>query len=365
MELCRVYMLTHVTVFHPSKVIDCPHGKRARLAKVSSRSTFLMHIKSDNPWHSQPSHSGPVSIGTHTLWASVAGPIRAPTSPLLIFITGAGASSAVYIKLREALSKRIRVLFYDRAGYDQSTLPPSSTLPNGKILAMDTARDLTKLLKATQLEPPYIPMAHSYGGIIARSFLELHKENPATIAGLILCDTATELMLQVFPRIPDANLEAVARNVDWEALTHLREASGMSDAEWTYAMEAQMRTVKGLVREDTHASGHALALCEQLRFQTLGERPLLVTRSNMAGDFQRRYDEGIRLGDGTEEEREKARDFILMTRLYHDQIARAQCQLSSEVVFKAWEEYGHDVPIRNSAFVAEEVVGWLNRSADV
>ena len=324
-----------------------------------------MHIKSDNPWHTRPSHSSPVSIGTHTLWASVAGPIRTPTSPLLIFITGAGASSAVYTKLREALSKHVRVLFYDRAGYDQSTLPPPITLPNGKILAMDTARDLTKLLKATQLEPPYIPMAHSYGGIIARSFLELHKENPTTISGLILCDTATELMLQVFPRIPDANLEAVARNVDWEALTHLREESGMSDAEWAYAMEAQGRSMKGLVREDTHSSGHALALCEQLRFQTLGDRPLLVTRSNMAGDFQRRYDEGVRLGDGTEEEREKARDFILMTRLYHDQIARAQCLLSRKVVFRAWEEYGHDTPIRNVDFVAGEVVGWLDSSVGV
>ncbi|KAG9197525.1 hypothetical protein G6514_001481 [Epicoccum nigrum] len=324
-----------------------------------------MHIKNDNPWHSRPSHSGSVCIGTHTLWASVAGPIRTPTSPLLIFITGAGASSAVYIKLREALSKHTRVLSYDRAGYDQSTLPPLSTPPDGRILAMDTAHDLTKLLKATQLEPPYIPMAHSYGGIIARSFLELHKENPTSISGLILCDTATELMLQVFPRIPDANLEAVARNVDWEALTHLREESGMSDAEYAYAMEAQMRTVKGLAREDTHASGRALALCEQLRLRTLGSRPLLVTRSNLAGDFQRRYDEGVRLGDGTEEEREKAREFILLTRLYQDQIARVQGLLSSEVAFRAWEDHGHDAPIRNVDFVVGEVVGWLQSSVDV
>ena len=85
----------------------------------------------------------------------------------------------------------------------------------------------------------------------------------------------------------------------------------------------------------------------------------------MAGDFQRGYDEGVRLGDGTEEQREKARDFILMTRLYHDQIARAQCLLSREVVFRTWEEYGHDTPIRNVDFVAGEVVGWLDSSVGV
>lgn len=279
-------------------------------------------------------------------------------------MTGAGASSAVYLKLKEALSAHIRVLFYDRAGYDRSTLPPKATLPNGRIHAADTARDLTRLLKEISLEPPYVLMGHSYGGIPARAFLEMHKDNVGTVAGMILCDTATELMLQFFTRVPDANLESVAKNVDWEELTHLKDESGMSDAEWEYALCAQQRTLKGLAMEDTHGSGHELALCEQFKHQTLGGKPLLVMKFNMAGDFQRRYNEGVRLGGGTEEEREKARMFILLCQLYHDQIARAQCRLSSDVVYKAFEQYGHDVPIRNARFIAGEVREYLGRIQD-
>ncbi|KAF3004754.1 hypothetical protein E8E13_000620 [Curvularia kusanoi] len=280
-------------------------------------------------------------------------------------MTGAGASSAVYVKLRKALSEHVRILFYDRAGYDRSTLPPMPSLLNGKIYAMDTALDLTKLLKATHLEPPYILMGHSYGGIPARSFLEIHKDSPDTVSGMILCDTATEIMLQFFAHIPDKNLEAVAKNVNWETLTNLKEESGMSDAEWDYAMSAQARTMKAAALEDTHASGHALALCEQFKYQTLGDRALLVMRFNMASDFQRRFDEGVRLGDGTKEEREKAKKFILLTRLYHEQIARAQCRLSTNAVYKEFEQYGHEAPIRQYAFVAQEIRDFLDRIAGV
>lgn len=322
-----------------------------------------MRLAVDNIWRDSLSHSGFVCVGPHSLWASVSGPIRKPSCPLLIFITGAGASSAVYIKLQQALSAHARVLFYDRAGYDRSTLPPATALPDGKIHAADTARDLTKLLRVTQLEPPYVIISHSYGGIPARFFLELHKENPDTIAGMVLCDTATELMLQLFTRVPDANLVAVAQNVDWEALTHLKEQSGMSDAEWAYAMDAQQRTAAALKLEDTHASAEELALCEQFKHQTLGEKPLLVLRFNMASDCQRMYDEGVRLGDGTEEEREKARRFILLLGLYQDQIARAQCRLSKNAEYECFEEYGHDTPIRKPHFVAEEIRTYLERLA--
>lgn len=324
-----------------------------------------MRILTENPWCSSPSHSGLISVGRHSLWASVSGPIRTPSCPLLIFITGAGASSAFYIKLQQALSAHARVLFYDRAGYDQSTLPPASTLPNGKIYAMDTARDLTKLLRKAQLEPPYVIISHSFGGIIARTFLELHKDNPHTVTGMVLVDTATELMLQLFAHVPDANLVAVAKNVDWEALTHLKEQSGMSEDEWKYASNAQERTNAALKLEDTHASAHELALKHQLDHQTLGWRPLLVLKYNITADYQMMYDEGVRLGDGTKEERENAKKFIQLFEMYHGQIAKAQCGLSNDAVFQACEEYGHDTPIRKPAVVVEQVRKFLTRLAKV
>ena len=77
------------------------------------------------------------------------------------------------------------------------------------------------------------------------------------------------------------------------------------------------------------------------------------------------YDEGVKLGDGTEEEREKARRFIQLFGMYHGQLARAQCSLSNVAVFETYEEYGHDIPIRNPAVVAEQVRKFLTRLAKV
>ena len=324
-----------------------------------------MRLLTDNPWCNSPSYSGLVSVGQHCLWASVRGPIRTPSCPLLIFITGAGASSAVYVKLQQALSDHARVLFYDRAGYDQSTMPPPSALPNGKIYAMDTARDLARLLSETQLRPPYVIVSHSFGGIIARSFLELNKDVAHTIMGMVLVDTATELMLQFFAHVPDENLMAVARDVDWEELTHLKEQSGMSELEWDYAMQAQERTQSALKLEDTHASAHELGMKRQLDFQTLKGRPLLVLKYNMAMDFQMLYDEGVRLGGGTVMEREKARNFIQLVEMFQGQVARAQCHLSDNTIFEANEELGHDTPIRKPAVVAEQVRMFLARLQSV
>lgn len=314
-----------------------------------------MRLKKNNPWHTKPHHNELVNIGTHSLQASISGPIRHANAPLLIFFTGAGASCAIYIKLQQQLSSFVRVLFYDRAGYDRSTLPPPRSSDNDKIYASDTAQDLTKLLTITQLAPPYILVGHSFGGIPARTFLEQHKQNPDVVAGMVLLDCATELMLAFFPRIPPLELHAVAKNVDWEALTHLQQESGMTDAEWTYALEAQTRCAEAARREDTHASAHQLALHYQLERQTLGTRPLSVVRMHAVQDFQMLYDAGVKNGDGTEEERRITREFIEKFGLFQDQMAKAQTWLSRDVVFRYFEEWGHDMPIRKASVTAEEI----------
>ncbi|KAF2027673.1 alpha/beta-hydrolase [Setomelanomma holmii] len=310
-----------------------------------------MRLKSGNPWQSQPTHSELVNIGTHALHASVSGPIRHINDPILIFFTGAGASCAVYQKLQQQLSAFVRVLFYDRAGYDRSTLPAG----DDKIVASDTAHDLTKFLSITHLAPPYILVGHSFGGVPARAFLELHKANPDIVAGIMLLDCATELMLAFFPRVPPLELHAVAKNVDWEELTHLQRESGMSDEEWQYAIEAQERCAEAAKREDTHASAHQLALTLQLEKQTLGSRPLSVLRLHAVKDYQMLYDAGVAKGDGTEEERKVAKDFIEKWGLFHDQFSKAQIWLSSNTTFKYFCRWGHDMPIRNATLAAEEI----------
>lgn len=319
-----------------------------------------MHIKADSPWKTHPHHEGLVNIGTHSLWASSSGPVRKAGEPLVVFFTGGAAPAAEYVKLQEHISCFARTLFYDRAGYDRSTFPPG----NDRIHAVDTARDLTKLLAVTQLEPPYVLVGHSFGGIPARTFFEAHKDNPNVVVGVVLLDTATELMLALIPRIPPRELEAVGKNVDWDALTDLKSQSGMSDEQWNYALEAAGRCTDAINREDTHGSAHQLAGMLQIDKQAMGDRPLHIVRYNMSKDHQALYDAGVKNGDGTEEERRVARQFIETWRLYADQMARVQCRFSRYTTFVAYGEWGHDLPIRNPVAAAEEVRKLLVRVRD-
>jgi pimeloyl-ACP methyl ester carboxylesterase len=133
-----------------------------------------------------------------------------------------------------------------------STLPPMDESKGKQILASHTANDLQKLLAFTGLEPPYLLAAHSFGGILLRTFLQGNVES---VGGVLLFDTATEIMLSpLFTRVPPRELMAVARHVDVEALTHLQEESGMSGKEWDDAISANQRCVHALSLEDTHES---------------------------------------------------------------------------------------------------------------
>jgi pimeloyl-ACP methyl ester carboxylesterase len=318
-----------------------------------------MRIDSNNPWLSQPSHSALVSLSTHSLHASISGPIRLPNAPLLIFFTGGGACCAIYVELQHLLSQHYRVLFYDRAGNDQSTLPPPRPNGDDKIYAQDIAQELIQFLSITQLEPPYIPIGHSYGGIPARCFFSL---NPSAVTGMVLLDTATELTLAMFPRIPPPELESLIKNLDWEAVTHFREDSNMTDEEFEYAMGAQERCVEATKRQDTHTSAHRLAQEHQIDNQALGSRPLSVMRFNATHDYQVLYDAAIERGDGTEEERRAASVFLEKFGLYHEQIIRAQCRLSSDVSYKYIGEWGHDVPCRKPEVLLDEIRNLVERA---
>jgi pimeloyl-ACP methyl ester carboxylesterase len=311
-----------------------------------------MRLSSTNPWLTQPQHSALVPLTTHSLHATISGPIRLPKAPLLIFFTGGGACCAIYIKLRQALTPYYRVLFYDRAGNDLSTLPPPRPNSDDKIYAQDTAQELAQFLEITGLEPPYIPIAHSYGGIPARCFFALR---PADVVGMVLLDTASELMLSLFPRIPPPEFESMIKDLDWDAATHFCEESGMTEREWADALAGQGRCEEANRRQDTHASAYRLARDHQIDKQVLGTRPLSVLQSHSTRDCQVLYDAAVQKGYGTEEEREVVKAFIEKFGMFHEQVIRAQCRLSRDVAFRYVGDVGHDAPCRRPAVVVEEV----------
>ena len=353
-----------------------------------------MIITTTNEWELSDK-CGLVPVGSYSLFVSTRGPSRKFGAPAVIFITGGGVPTEFYAHLHYALSKFARN-YYDRAGYGRSERPglddeneydehswtrrtamsvedhgdhawwtagrstikrnassiyanssrPSANGGSGKhsrmISAEDSASELHRLMQAINVQPPYVLAAHSYGGIIARTYYGLY---PDDVAGMVLLDTNSDLLQQCFSPIPPPAYQKAIANVDLEAITHLREASGMTDEEWETAMAAVDRTQPASADEATHSSGRELARQMQIDQQTMGDKPLIVTGSKMVEEWRLFLDEGIRLGGGTEHEQHEAEWWVESAELFWRQAQRVQLSLSRNAEFVDFEDVGHAFPI--------------------
>lgn len=111
-------------------------------------------------------------------------------SPLIVCFHGSGPSADAlegWEAFAEDLGRTFRLLLLDR-GDSTGTTQQSPE---------DSIRGLDSYLTENRLAPPYVLVAHSYGGCIARLFLARHD---ADVAGLVLAETGQETSL-------DADLE--------------------------------------------------------------------------------------------------------------------------------------------------------------
>ncbi|KAJ4169069.1 hypothetical protein NW754_011001 [Fusarium falciforme] len=99
----------------------------------------------------------------------------ANSSPLIICFHGSGDSCASWIPLAELLGTKYRVLLWDR---QDPYMKPESII-NGILWYLDQAK----------LPPPYVLVAHSYGGMFLRLFLD--RKHP-DVAGVVLVETGQE-----------------------------------------------------------------------------------------------------------------------------------------------------------------------------
>jgi pimeloyl-ACP methyl ester carboxylesterase len=119
-----------------------------------------------------------VDIGGARLEAVVAG--SGPVT--VVFENGLATALEEWDGVAPAVAQRARTVRYDRRRAAPVGPPPGRT-------AADLARDLEALLKALAISPPYVFVAHSWGGVIARTFAHAH---PADVVGLVLADATHE-----------------------------------------------------------------------------------------------------------------------------------------------------------------------------
>ncbi|ORY19455.1 Alpha/Beta hydrolase protein, partial [Clohesyomyces aquaticus] len=270
-----------------------------------------------NPWLSASTHSALVPLPppySHRLYVKILGPKRcSPLQSVLVFFSGGGAPTLLYMKLMERLTKRWRVLVYDRAGYGKSEMPWEIGSGNDQrrvIMAQDSAQELRALLSAISLPGPYVVIAHSYGGIVAREFIELMNHSDAII-GLSLIEPASELLYQIHkPSIPPPSFTPLLENVDISSLLHLRSRSGFTDLEWDAVIAAIATTAPNTEYEDCRASGRRLAERKQIERRVMDPWPVGLLRGDWYRQWKVLFDKGVEVGNGSEEEREECRRFL-------------------------------------------------------
>jgi pimeloyl-ACP methyl ester carboxylesterase len=100
-------------------------------------------------------------------------------SPTVILEAGGGHFSTLWARVQPVVAQSTRVCAYDRAGYGWSEPGPE---PRD---AQQIASELHALLGVAGVEPPYVLVGHSLGGIHVRVF---NAQYPGEVIGMALID---------------------------------------------------------------------------------------------------------------------------------------------------------------------------------
>ncbi|MFK4439582.1 alpha/beta fold hydrolase [Paenibacillus sp. RC21] len=104
-------------------------------------------------------------------------------TPTILLESGSGESSLSWRDIPENLSSFATVVSYDRAGYAWSE--EAATPRTGE----NIVRELHLALKNTDIQPPYILVGHSLGGMYSRLYAQTYSDE---VAGLVLVDARPE-----------------------------------------------------------------------------------------------------------------------------------------------------------------------------
>jgi pimeloyl-ACP methyl ester carboxylesterase len=152
-------------------------------------------------------------------------------SPTVVLEAGFGAGTRDWEAVQPTLGETTRTCAYDRAGIG------NSIAGRGTRDAAAEIDDLEQLLVAAHIDPPYVLVGHSYGGLLARLFAQAHA---ADTAGIVLVDSMgrdqTRRTMAIWPK-------SQFRRLRRELAQPVREGVNVAAGE---ALAARIRTLHGL-----------------------------------------------------------------------------------------------------------------------
>lgn len=103
--------------------------------------------------------------------------------PAVVLEAGAGLESTDWAPIQREVARETRVCSYDRPG-----LGRSEEQADGSFSDEEVAPHLAQVLEEAQVEPPYVLVGHSMGGLYVRLFAQAY---PNDVAGLVLVDSVS------------------------------------------------------------------------------------------------------------------------------------------------------------------------------
>jgi len=120
-----------------------------------------------------------IMVADHPMRVRTAGLDRSGQTATLVFEVALGDRLETWDSLFQQAASLAPVVTYDRAGLGGS--PDNGVTPT----PANVARTLHAILNAIGAKPPYIFVGHSWGGLLARMFVELYR---AEVVGLVYID---------------------------------------------------------------------------------------------------------------------------------------------------------------------------------
>lgn len=201
-----------------------------------------------------------VDIGSHSLHIHCMGRERSGGSPTVVIDVGFSDSYTNWHTMQKRIAKDIRVCAYDRAGYGLSEPGP---FPRS---TQQVANELRMLLSNAGVEPPYVLVGHSLGGLNMQAFI---SQYPGLVAGAVLLDPPP-LPFLTGERFPE--LYQLAQK-ETEAMFVAAEQAGRSTDPEERARASHYQTL---------ASEHQMMMvgAEQvMAIEPYGDMPLIVLAS--------------------------------------------------------------------------------------
>ena len=122
----------------------------------------------------------PAEPGERSASAPIEGVLQGKGAPPVIFESGLGQGRESWSEVAPAIEQETSVWTYDRPGYGRR--PPATTPRDGDRVV----EELRATLRANGVEPPYVLVGHSLGGLYMQLFARRH---PQEVAGLVLVDS--------------------------------------------------------------------------------------------------------------------------------------------------------------------------------